>query len=659
MGKVRPLSTLNWPSVHDILKSQLQYASDCPSNAIMSEELGLWNYKDAIWVSAKDSSLWTRILVIAHCGSSGHIRSALYDVVSSQFNCVGLRSLINNFLNSCLLCAAVNGPNEISRPIGALEHSTAPAQLLHMDYLYCGESNSGDTYILVIMDDFSHLLTLTPAISCSADVVVSALLHWFSLFGIPQKIVSDQGSHFLNYTLKELSRQLQFKQSFSLVYCPWINGTVERAMREILKIFKLLNIELKLSIRDWPLLVPVLQFTLNHRPSISHGGYAPITLHSAVESSSLLNFVFRPQSTKFVKLAWDGDSWDSNLIALRQALAAMHRDVLSKNQKTRLLRQRMKRGQSIINFSPGDYVLWSRVDRRLPKHKLLVMWTGPYQITATVGTHLFEIKHLIDCSTHEVHAQRLKFYCDKDLDRTTEIQEYIMSQGSVLTVDSFLQHRWNTTSKIWELLVHWRGFSDLEDSWEPLTIMNDDVPTLVHSYVTSLDSKESAILLKVLPQVATLYFGPSQRLLSCLLNRNLPFPGFNTNAMLDSGSIYSIISKRTVRNLISISNDLLLPRDLKPPISQFLAGTNMQVTFKQSISLNIRLGPSDDKAYSFEAYRDLLSVPFLIADEDLSFIILGEDFLFEHFQLNVYDSVVSRIRHTANPSFSKRGSVAD
>ena len=186
------------------------------------------------------------------------------------------------------------------------------------------------------------------------------------------------------------------------------------------------------------------------------------------------------------------------------ALAGIHYDVLTIAEKKRLLRQKMKRGENTINFGVGDMVLWSDVDRRQPRNKLLVTWRGPFQITETIGTHLFVIKHLIDGTEHEVHAQRLKFYCDESLEVSEELAEFIMGQGSVLTVEAFLDHRWNTTSLIFELLVKWKGFSALEQSWEPLLTLFEDVPKLVDDYMKYVNEPEKSRMLETLPRIAEL-----------------------------------------------------------------------------------------------------------------------------------------------------------
>lgn len=52
------------------------------------------------------------------------------------------------------------------------------------------------------------------------------------------------------------------------------------------------------------------------------------------------------------------------------------------------------------------------------------------------------------------------------------------------------EHRYNDTTRQWELLVAWRGLEDVEDSWEPLQTMQHDVSVLVEQYITTHETDD-------------------------------------------------------------------------------------------------------------------------------------------------------------------------
>jgi hypothetical protein len=97
---------------------------------------------------------------------------------------------------------------------------------------------------------------------------------------------------------------------------------------------------------------------------------------------------------------------------------------------------------SICNFDIGDYVLWSKIDARLPNNKLLGQWLGPFRITEAFP-HAFKVEHLVTDKTYEVHGSRLKYYADSDLNMDVVMQELVTSQGIALDVSVFVDHRSN------------------------------------------------------------------------------------------------------------------------------------------------------------------------------------------------------------------------
>ncbi|KAJ8574948.1 hypothetical protein ON010_g4263 [Phytophthora cinnamomi] len=104
-----------------------------------------------------------------------------------------------------------------------------------------------------------------------------------------------------------------------------------------------------------------------------------------------------------------------------------------------------------VNFDVGDFVLWSRIDKRLPNNKLLGHWVGPFRVV-TALVHSFEVEHLVTGRKYDVHASRLKFYADAELNMTTELLELVSNQGMLLGVEPFIDHRYNHDLDRWELL---------------------------------------------------------------------------------------------------------------------------------------------------------------------------------------------------------------
>ncbi|KAE8900974.1 hypothetical protein PF005_g10800 [Phytophthora fragariae] len=71
----------------------------------------------------------------------------------------------------------------------------------------------------------------------------------------------------------------------------------------------------------------------------------------------------------------------------------MHREVTDAKERKRLQDMMTQKGTP-VNFDVGDFVLWSRIDQRLPNNKLLGQWVGPFKVIEALP-HSFKIEHLV------------------------------------------------------------------------------------------------------------------------------------------------------------------------------------------------------------------------------------------------------------------------
>ncbi|GMF53460.1 unnamed protein product [Phytophthora fragariaefolia] len=159
-----------------------------------------------------------------------------------------------------------------------------------------------NTYILVLKDHATHYCELVVCDTADSAVVTTAILEWHSRFGVPPVWVSDNGSHFKNEVVTELSRRLKTHQIFAVAYSPWINGSVERVNRDILQVLRAVIMEYKISAKDWVYLVPLVQSRLNHTAVPSLGNKAPTELFTGLPCPSPLAEFYDASKKKMVRL---------------------------------------------------------------------------------------------------------------------------------------------------------------------------------------------------------------------------------------------------------------------------------------------------------------------------------------------------------------------
>ena len=83
-------------------------------------------------------------------------------------------------------------------------------------------SSEGNNFIFVIVDAFSHYVTIMCAPKNNAHYAFTALFeHWFMKFGLPEEICSDNGSEYINTELTHLCNYFESKFKPSTTYAPW------------------------------------------------------------------------------------------------------------------------------------------------------------------------------------------------------------------------------------------------------------------------------------------------------------------------------------------------------------------------------------------------------------------------------------------------------
>ncbi|ETN21569.1 hypothetical protein PPTG_01716 [Phytophthora nicotianae INRA-310] len=226
--------------------------------------------------------------------------------------------------------------------------------------------------------------------------------------------------------------------------------------------------EYKISHNDWIYLVPLVQANLNHSPVASLANKAPVEVFTGLPCPVPAYILHVPDNQpKAVSIS--SAAIENTLAKLRSSIEDMYCAVKNKRENITLLNKRKSRDTKEVTFSVDDYVLRSRVDERR-HNKLLVTWIGLYVVTRA-DSHSFRVRHLV----------------------TGKEQDDI-----VLKVDRLSKHRWNKHKHAFEILVSWCGLEPIEDSWEPLKSLAQNIPALLRTYVEAAeDAKLATALQKV------------------------------------------------------------------------------------------------------------------------------------------------------------------
>ena len=138
----------------------------------------------------------------------------------------GLDSDIQSTVQKCDVCQS-NRKSPPKAPLHPWEWPSQPWSRLHIDH--AGPFHG--KLFLIIVDAYSKWIEVKIVSSTSTEATIAALRPIFTTFGLPQQLVSDNGTGFTSTEFKQFLSQNGIKQILTSPYHPSSNGLAERAVQ--------------------------------------------------------------------------------------------------------------------------------------------------------------------------------------------------------------------------------------------------------------------------------------------------------------------------------------------------------------------------------------------------------------------------------------------
>ena len=142
----------------------------------------------------------------------------------------GLDTNIDETVRSCDECQ-LNQANPPLAPLNLWNWPSRPWARLHLDYA----GPFQDQNFLIVIDVHSKWIEAFPATSPSTSVTIELLCPLFAQFGLPETIVTDNGSCFISADFQHFLTMNGIKHITSAPYHPSTNGLAERAVQIVKK----------------------------------------------------------------------------------------------------------------------------------------------------------------------------------------------------------------------------------------------------------------------------------------------------------------------------------------------------------------------------------------------------------------------------------------
>ena len=167
----------------------------------------------------------------------------------------------------CLTCQN-NKPKPKHRnevPLEVWQNETVPFRTIHIDHKGpIHPISASNVHCLLIVDAFSRFLMVYPVRNKTALATITAVEKWFRFFGIPQSIIHDRGTAFINTELINWTKELGITLRPRTVYSHWTNGKIETQNQHIARYWR--NF-LNDAGNNWSSLAP--KFALAHNTSVN------------------------------------------------------------------------------------------------------------------------------------------------------------------------------------------------------------------------------------------------------------------------------------------------------------------------------------------------------------------------------------------------------
>ena len=370
------------------------------------------------------------VLKVAH-DLSGHLGvRKTKEKILKFFFWPNLHKTVSVYCRNCHFCQLSGKPNQRLRPV-PLQPIPVMEEPFSKVLIDCvgplPKTRKGNQYLLTVMCASTRDPEAIPLRSITSKTIVQELVKFFTKFGIPNVVQSDQGSNFTSNTFQQAMQVLGIKNYRSTAYHPESQGALERFHQTLKSMLTKYCLE---TGNDWDNGIPLVLFAVrdSYQESL---GYSPNELLFGKEVRGPLKLMYDCMLQQDSKVPL-GEYVQQVKCRLEETRKFAFEN-LAKSQVS--MKRTYDKKSEDRSFKVGDKVLLFLPTRKFP---LQSKFEGPYKVLEKRS----DCNYVIETpgrrkSQRLVHVNLLKKFFEESSSSKSSTGD-IVNIATEVTVDEFL-----------------------------------------------------------------------------------------------------------------------------------------------------------------------------------------------------------------------------
>ena len=350
-----------------------------------------------------------QVLKLGHDNAlAGHLGTQkTTDRILLEFWWPGVVADIKRYVASCDACQRTCPRGKTPRaPLGKMPAVDIMFRRVAVDIIgpINPMSENKNRYILVMIDYNTRYPEAVALRDIKAETVMDALWEMWSRLGIPDVIITDQGSQFSGHLMAEVKELWKVKHNMTTAFHPQANGLVEKFNGTLKSMIRKLALE---QPTKWDTFLPALLFAYREVPQHSTGFApfemlygrkvkGPMQILREIWTQEEMSHETKTSAEYVVDLR---NKIEETCKIAKEELSKAHR-VQAKHFDRRSKHRTLKPGQQVLLLLPAKH------------NKLELTWKGPYKVIEKLGDVDYRIQ--MGSKSKVFHVNLMKEYLQRE-----------------------------------------------------------------------------------------------------------------------------------------------------------------------------------------------------------------------------------------------------